>query len=44
VRAAFETEQWYFELVDMMHKLLVTSVVAFFPTEAQLPMAMVRDR
>jgi len=38
---AYERELWYFELIDMMHKLLVTSIVAFFPPLAQMAVAMV---
>jgi hypothetical protein len=37
----YETRVWYFELIDMAHKLGATSLIAFFPYEVQLPMAMV---
>jgi len=38
---AYERKIWYFELIDMLHKLLITSIVAFFPPLAQMPVAMV---
>jgi hypothetical protein len=37
----FERRVWWFELVDMLHKLMATSLISFFPLEFQLPMAMV---
>lgn len=37
---AFEISQWWFEIVDMSHKLLLTSVLMFFPSSAQLPVAL----
>jgi len=38
---AYQRDLWYFELIDMLHKLLVTSIVAFFPPLAQMAVAMV---
>jgi hypothetical protein len=32
--------KWYFEIVDMGHKLIATSLIAFFPWQVQLPMGM----
>lgn len=32
---------WYFELVDMFHKLLLTAGLAFLPRDYQLPVGMV---
>jgi len=37
---AYEKDTWYFELVDMFVKLILTSLLAFFPTGAQLQMGM----
>jgi hypothetical protein len=37
----YETRMWWFELVDMIHKLTMTSLIAFFPWEWQLPMGTV---
>jgi hypothetical protein len=31
---------WWWEMVDMIHKLIMTSILAFFPTETQLPIGM----
>jgi len=36
----YNGEVWYFELVDMIHKLGATSLIAFFPWQYQLPMGM----
>lgn len=36
----FERRVWWFELVDMLHKVIATSLISFFPLEYQLPMAM----
>jgi len=38
---AYTTDMWWFELVDMVHKLLITSIVRFFPVAAQLPLCLV---
>jgi len=37
---AYTREFWFFEICDMCHKLLVTSVIAFFPYGTQMPVAM----
>jgi hypothetical protein len=37
----FDRRVWYFELIDMLHKMVCTSLVPFFPLVAQLPMVMV---
>ena len=34
---AYSADFWWFELVDMMNKLFLTSFLAFFPPETQLP-------
>jgi hypothetical protein len=36
----FERKVWFFELIDMAHKLIATSLIPFFPEMYQLPMAM----
>jgi hypothetical protein len=38
---AYERKVWWFEMCDMLHKLVVTSFVAFLPFEYQMPVAMV---
>jgi hypothetical protein len=38
--AGYQKHAWMFELVDLGHKLLVTSLLSFLPTSAQLPTAM----
>jgi len=38
---AYETDTWYFEMVDMSVKLILTSILAFLPTGAQLPVGLV---
>jgi len=38
---AYELNTWWFEIVDMMYKLFMTSLLAFFPVTGQLPTAMV---
>jgi len=35
---AYNGDHWWFELVDMANKLFLTSILAFFPFNAQLPM------
>ncbi len=37
----FARHAWWFELVDLSHKLFLTSVLAFFPSDMQIPVAMV---
>jgi len=37
----FERRAWYFELVDMLHKLMALCLIPFFPASFQLPMAMI---
>eukprot|EP00455_Lapot_gusevi_P034469 TRINITY_DN379_c0_g1_i2.p1 TRINITY_DN379_c0_g1~~TRINITY_DN379_c0_g1_i2.p1 ORF type:complete len:631 (+),score=258.67 TRINITY_DN379_c0_g1_i2:174-1895(+) len=37
----YHSNAWWFEMVDMLHKLLLTSVLAFLPTSVQLPLGMV---
>jgi len=37
---AYETHVWWFEMVDMLHKLFITSLIGFFPFAAQLDIAM----
>lgn len=39
--AGYTAECWWFELADTVHKLFVTSILAFFPRVAQLPIGMV---
>lgn len=38
--ASYTAQCWWFEMADTFHKLFVTSVLAFFPKEAQLPIGM----
>jgi len=37
---AYERDYWYFEMIDMGHKLFVTSLLAFFPTALQMSMGL----
>jgi len=37
----YDKDVWWFELVDMVHKLILTSLLAFLPPEAQIPFGMV---
>lgn len=37
----YETRVWFFEMIDMAHKLTMTSLVAFFPELVQLAIGMV---
>jgi hypothetical protein len=39
--AGYQYDYWYFELVDMAHKLLLSAGLAFLPVEIQLPGGMV---
>ena len=36
----FARHAWWFELVDMTHKLFLTSALAFLPKDSQIPIAM----
>jgi hypothetical protein len=36
----YELHAWWWEILDSVHKLFLTSLVAFFPKDAQLPVAM----
>ena len=36
----YRWEVWWWEIVDCFHKLFLTSVIAFFPRESQLPVGM----
>ena len=38
---AYSRDLWWFELVDMCNKLILTSLIAFFPVDLQLPFGMV---
>jgi hypothetical protein len=38
---AFERKYWYFEMIDMAHKLVVTSLIAFLPADYQMPIGLV---
>ena len=38
--ASYQRQLWWFEILDSIHKLILTSVLAFFPQETQLPLAM----
>jgi len=38
--AAYNVEQWYFELIDMAHKLVLTSLLVFVEGELKVPVAM----
>lgn len=38
--AGYHLKVWWFEMLDMLHKLIVTSMLALFPTGAQLPVGM----
>jgi len=37
---AYNLDVWWFELVDMLHKLTMTSLLAFLPVEGQMPTGM----
>jgi hypothetical protein len=37
----YERSSWYFELLDMLHKLTLTSLIAFIPWEYQMTGAMI---
>jgi len=39
--AAYHVESWWLEMVDMLHKLFLTSLLRFFPKTFQLPIGMV---
>jgi len=36
----YDHKLWFFELVDMFHKLFLVAVLAFFPNDLQLPFAL----
>ncbi len=36
VGVAYDIHFWWFEMVDMLHKLLLTSLIAFLPTDWQV--------
>jgi len=38
---AYNDDMWWFEMADMMHKLAMTSLIAFFPLDAQMPLGLV---
>ena len=38
---AYERQVWWFEMADMLHKLCVTSLIAFLPPKHQMPGAMI---
>ncbi len=31
---------WYFEMIDMLHKFIMTSMLGFVPNDVQLPFAL----
>jgi hypothetical protein len=37
----YKREMWFFELMDMSHKLALTSLIAFLPLDYQMPAAMI---
>jgi len=39
--AGYRIEAWWFEMVDMAHKLFLTCLIAFIPGDYQLPVGMV---
>lgn len=38
---AYRADMWYFELLDIMHKLILTSILRFLPPDTMLPFGMV---
>lgn len=38
---SYDTGLWWFEMADMLHKLITTSLIAFLPQNGQLPAALV---
>lgn len=38
--AGYRKPLWWFELLDMAHRLFLTSILAFFPRPAQMPIGM----
>lgn len=36
----YRNDVWWFEIADSIHKLFLTSVLAFFPRDSQLPVGM----
>ncbi len=37
---AYTAEMWWWELLDSSYKLIMTSILAFFPSNSQLPFGM----
>jgi len=37
---AYNLQNWYWEVIDMAHKLTMTSLIAFLPISAQMPLGM----
>jgi hypothetical protein len=37
---AYDRSVWYFEMLDMMHRLITTSIIIFLPWDMQMPVAM----
>lgn len=37
----YKSDMWWFEMVDMLHKLIMTSIMGVMPRTAQLPIAMI---
>jgi len=37
---AYNFDVWYFEMIDMANKLILTSVLPFFPPDAQVPVGL----
>jgi Na+-transporting methylmalonyl-CoA/oxaloacetate decarboxylase gamma subunit len=40
IYAAYDPAMWWFEMADMLHKLVLTSLLAFLPDSAQLPVGL----
>ena len=38
--ASYQRQLWWWEILDSVNKLFLTSVLAFFPSDSQLPLAM----
>jgi IPT/TIG domain/Tyrosine-protein kinase ephrin type A/B receptor-like len=36
----YQSDSWWFELLDMAHKLTLVSLLSFFPVKVQLPLGM----
>jgi len=37
---AYSDKQWYFEMIDMLNKFFLTSIIPFIPTNGQMPVGM----